>query len=248
MINTVHESTRPIVRARSRAAVKFSAVITLFNEEGNVEPLTRSLINSFRQHLEGVPFELVLSINGSQDRTGEIALELSREFDELTLVFIKKNRGYGGGTLAALAEARGDVIGFLDGDQQVSASDVAKVFKTALDGPYDLVKIRRHVRKDGILRVGQSRVFNMLFRLMFGGTSRDVNSKPKVLKREALKKMNLRSTDWFLDAEVMIEAVRLGLSVHEIPAVWEEREHGSSNIRLSSAVEFLKNMVRYRYG
>lgn len=247
MINTVYESTKKSP-SRARTAVQFSAVVTLYNEEGNIEPLTRSLIASFREHMAGIPFELVLAINGSEDRTGDIALKLAKEYDELTLVFIRTNLGYGGGTLAGLSEASGEVIGFLDGDQQVAPEVVARAFKLALTGPYDLVKIRRDVRKDGFARVVQSRVFNMIFRLMFGGSSRDVNSKPKVLKRKALQRMNLRSRDWFLDAEVMIEAIRLGLSVHEIPAVWEERKHGSSNIRLSSAAEFLKNMIRYRYG
>ena len=247
MNSTLTRSNAVSVR-RKTTAVDFSAVITLYNEEGNIEPLTRSLIASFRTHMKDIPFELVLVINGSEDRTGEIALELEKEFDELTLVMVKKNRGYGGGTLAGLANARGEVVGFLDGDQQVAAEDVARVFKACIEGPHDIVKILRVVRKDGPLRVFQSRCFNLLFRTLFGGTSKDVNSKPKVLKRQALEKMNLRSVDWFLDAEVMIEAVRLNLSVLELPVVWEEREHGSSNIRLSSAVEFFKNMIRYRYG
>lgn len=247
MHSTLTRSNAVEVR-RKATAVAFSAVITLYNEEGNIEPLTRSLIDSFRTHMAGIPFELVLVINGSEDRTGQIALELEKQFDELTLVMVKKNRGYGGGTLAGLANARGDVVGFLDGDQQVAAEDVARVFKACIEGKHDIVKILRVVREDGPLRVFQSRCFNALFRMLFGGTSRDVNSKPKVLKRKALERMNLRSTDWFLDAEVMIEAVRLNLSVLEIPVVWMEREHGSSNIRLSSAVEFFKNMIRYRYG
>ncbi len=246
MNSTLARSNSVSVR-RKATAVSFSAVITLYNEEGNIEPLTRSLIASFREHMKGIPFELVLVINGSEDRTGEIALELEKEFDELTLVIVKKNRGYGGGTLAGLDNARGDVVGFLDGDQQVAAEDVARVFSACINESHDLVKILRVVRKDGPLRVFQSRCFNTLFRLMFGGSSLDVNSKPKVLKRHALERMNLRSTDWFLDAEVMIEAVRLNLSVLEIPVVWQEREHGTSNIRLSSAVEFFKNMIRYKF-
>ncbi|PZM85340.1 MAG: glycosyltransferase family 2 protein [Candidatus Melainabacteria bacterium] len=247
MNSTLTRSNAVEVRRKS-TAVAFSAVITLYNEEGNIEPLTRSLIASFRTHMKDIPFELVLVINGSEDRTAEIALELEKEFKELTLVMVKKNRGYGGGTLAGLMNASGDVVGFLDGDQQVAAEDVARVFKACIESDYDIVKILRVVRGDGPLRAFQSRCFNTLFRLMFGGKSLDVNSKPKVLKRAALERMNLRSTDWFLDAEVMIEAVRLNLSVMEIPVTWLEREHGNSNIRLSSAVEFFKNMIRYKYG
>lgn len=90
--------------------------------------------------------------------------------------------------------------------------------------------------------------YNALFRLMFGARSKDINAKPKVFKREALERLKLSARDWFIDAEAMIQAERLALSIKEIPIVFAARKHGSSNVRFSTMVEFLKNMWKYRHG
>jgi glycosyltransferase involved in cell wall biosynthesis len=224
----------------------FSAVITLYNEEKNVEPLTRNLMAAFKQELSGRPFELVLVLNGPQDNTPEIARRLANEFSEISLVNLEENQGYGGGLLAGLSAARGATVGIFDGDEQIESADVAKIFSTSLSTSYDLVKAKRTGREDGIQRLFVSSIFNTLFSIMFGRISADINGKPKVLKRAAYERLNLTATDWFIDAEIMIQAARLGLSVKEVPVVFRRRKAGSSNVRLETLSEFLKNMWNFK--
>ena len=50
------------------------------------------------------------------------------------------------------------------------------------------------------------------------------------------------------DAEIMIEARRKRLRVVEVPVPFLARERGKSNVRASTAWEFLRNMVRHRLG
>ncbi len=228
--------------------VEVSAVVTLFNEQENIEPLTRSLIPAFRACLGKTKFELVLVLNGPLDGTPEIASRLTREYPEITLMSVYPNRGYGGGLLAGISAARGQVVGYLDGDQQLDPEEVAYIFREAASTSTDLVKARRVSRHDGLLRLAISSVFNLLFRLMYGGAACDINAKPKVFKRATLEKLCLSSTDWFLDAEAMIKARRLALTVKEIPVDFGKRKFGSSNVRVVTLVEFLKNMWKYRNG
>lgn len=223
-----------------------SVVVTLFNEEGNVEAMTRNLIAAFRPVLKDVRLELVLVLNGSLDNTPQKARQLAKEFPEVVLVELATNQGYGGGIQAGLAAASGDVIGYTDADEQISAADAARVFQVALEGKYDLVKAVRGQREDGLQRRIVSTAYNGLFNVMFGFTSKDINAKPKVFQRQALKRMTLTSKDWFIDAEAMIGARRLGLVTHEVPIVFKARRHGSSNVRFSTILEFLKNMWKYR--
>jgi len=234
------------VKVGNSGHMLFSAVVTLYNEEGNVEPLTRHLISAFRQQFIDQQFELILVLNGPQDRTPAIAQNLASEFREITLVTMRENQGYGGGLLAGLSQARGEYVGYTDGDEQIDSQDVAKIFAAACAGSYDLVKVSRTVRQDGWQRLVVSSLFNLLFRLMFGGRSTDINGKPKVFRRSAFERLNLTATDWFLDAELMIQAQRLGLSMQEIPAVFKQRQKGASNVRLATLVEFLRNMWEFR--
>jgi hypothetical protein len=89
-------------------------------------------------------------------------------------------------------------------------------------------------------------VYNTLFKAMFGFICQDVNGKPKVLKPEALQRLTLTSTDWFIDAELMLSANKLGMSVEEVPVIFHKRPSGNSNVRLSTIIEFLQNMWNYK--
>lgn len=231
-----------------RRQPELSIVVTLYNEEENVEPFTTNLINIFRERLPDRQFELVLVLNGPRDRTGEIAVELEQRFSQIRLVSLQENRGFGGGIRAGLQAARADVIGFLDGDEQIAADDVVSIFSIALSDPCDIVKASRLERHDGLQRRMVSGAYNAIFRIMFGGVSKDINGKPKVLKKAALELLHLQSNDWFLDAELMIQARRKGLTIKEVPVVFRQRARGTSKVRASTLIEFLRNLLVYRCG
>ena len=225
-----------------------SVVATLYNEEENIRPLAENLISAFREKLSATTYEVVLVLNGPEDSTPEIAEELAAQFPEIVLVKLKDNQGFGGGLLAGLREARGQIIGFIDGDEQILAADVAKIFSIALTDQHDVVKAVRVKRHDGIQRLIVTTSYNILFGIMFGTKHKDINGKPKVFKRKILEALNLQSTDWFLDGEFMIKAKRQGLSVLEVPVVFQQRKRGSSNVRSSTVIEFFKNMLEYSRG
>ncbi|MBS1996598.1 MAG: glycosyltransferase, partial [Cyanobacteria bacterium SZAS LIN-2] len=164
------------------------------------------------------------------------------------LVELAQNQGYGGGIRAGLAAAKGQFIGYIDGDEQILAPDVARVFKAARASSADIVKVVRIIREDGLQRRVLTRVYNTLFKAMFGFICHDVNGKPKVLKPEALRKLSLSSSDWFIDAELMLSAHKNGMTVEEVPVTFHKRPGGASNVRLSTIFEFLRNMYNYRTG
>jgi glycosyltransferase involved in cell wall biosynthesis len=244
----VAEASQQAGEPTSKQIPTVSVVVTLYNEEDNVEPMTRNMISALKEALQNIGFELVLVLNGPLDATPQRAKALALEFPEVTLVELAQNQGYGGGIQAGLKSARGEFVGYTDADEQISASDSASIFHTALAGKYDLVKAIRNQRADGLQRRVISTIYNGLFNLLFGFTSIDINAKPKVFRREAFQRLNLKSRDWFIDAEAMIQAKRLGFSIHEVPIVFAARRHGSSNVRFSTIIEFLKNMWKYHHG
>ena len=93
-----------------------------------------------------------------------------------------------------------------------------------------------------------SLVYNVLFRILFPSSAkfRDINSKPKVMTREAYEEMDLASNDWFTDAEIMIEAIRNRLSVGEVSTIFLANERRASFVPPSAILEFLRNLVWYR--
>ncbi len=75
-----------------------------------------------------------------------------------------------------------------------------------------------------------------------------MNGQPKGLTRSAHERLDLRTDDWFTDAEILLKAKELGLRVVEVPVRFHPRRAGGSNVGLGTVWEFLVNMARWRLG
>lgn len=226
-------------------AVDFSIVIPLYNEEECAEKCVTEIIRGLDRDFGGA-YELILVVNGSTDRTPEICQRLADCYPCVRTVAAKRNLGYGGGIIAGLRTAAGTYVGFMCGDGQVSPEDLATVMRELATGAWDLVKARRISRADGILRRVNSVAYNGLFWLALGTRSRDINAMPKLWRRDVMPLLDPTSTDWFIDAELMVKACYRGLRVREVPVRYLERVGGHSVVRLSTVFQFLRNAAAAR--
>jgi hypothetical protein len=126
--------------------------------------------------------------------------------------------------------------------------DLIKVFNEATKNKLDLVKTYRTKRGDGIKRKLLSYCYNICFSLLFPGVnSSDINSKPKIFSREAYKKLDLKSNDWFIDAEIMIQAKRNNFKIKEIPTSFLGLKGSRKSFVNSITIfEFIRNLIVYR--
>lgn len=225
---------------------EISLVMPCYNEEDVVEATVADLFDAFEKG--GHVLELVAVDNGSTDRTGEILNGLARGPRRILVPRVAVNQGYGNGLLAGLRAATAPWVGILCADGQVEAADVVKLFEIAQRSrDPKLVKVRRRFRMDGWKRKVTSIVYNGVITVLFPGLgSIDINGNPKILPRDFLERMQLESRDWFLDAEIMIKARRLGLPVFELNVLGQMREGGASNVRLSTLWEFVVNLALWR--
>jgi len=223
---------------------RVSIVIPFFNEEENVEPVVTGLLAA----LTGGDFDvdLVCVQNGSRDRTGEILARLGQTNPRITIVNIATNRGYGFGVRQGLTTATGTIIGYSDGDGQAQPADVIRVLGSMRT--HRAAKAIRIIRNDGWQRRFVSAIFNALFHFLFRVRPRDANAKPKFFHKEDLTKLALESDDFFIDTEVMIKVEALGITWAEEPIEFCKRVGGASSVRLSSIMEFLYNLLRWRFG
>jgi glycosyltransferase involved in cell wall biosynthesis len=209
-----------------------------------IEPLHELLVNAH------VDFELVLVANywpGQRDPTPAVARAFARTHDHARVVAEPKEGAMGWDMRCGLEHARGDHLVIMDGDAQNPVEDALLIFRRIRASNADVMKGRRVRREDGPYRRFVSLAFNLLFAAVFRTRGLwDINGKPKALTRAAYSKMNLRSDDWFIDAEIVLQARGLGLRVEEMPVVFHENEERSSFVHLSAIWEFLRNMTRFR--
>ena len=76
----------------------------------------------------------------------------------------------------------------------------------------DLVSAYRFDRTgEGYTRAVYTFFYNLLIRTMFGVKARDINFAFKLVRRNVLDSVDLRSEGSFIDAELIIRAIRSGL-------------------------------------
>jgi glycosyltransferase involved in cell wall biosynthesis len=226
---------------------ELSIVIPCYNEADVIRNTTYRLVESFRR--KNINLELVLVDNGSTDETEKIIDEMIAQGLPIVKSKVNVNQGYGKGVLYGLQACMGKFVGFTCADGQVEAEDVVRVYEIAHNSKTPkLVKVRRRFRMDGMIRKIISIIYNAITIVMFGRIgSIDVNGNPKILPYEYLKRMNLQSKDWFLDAEVMIKAKRLGLEVYEFNVMAQMRGGGKSHVRPQTCWEFIVNLLKCRF-
>jgi glycosyltransferase involved in cell wall biosynthesis len=209
-----------------------------------VEPLHCDLAES------GVAFEVVLVGNyneGQADRTPEVVRALAGELDRVRTVIMPKQGAMGWDMRTGLDAAAGEYLVVIDGDAQNPVTDVIRMYREMRRTGADVMKGRRIARFDGLYRRFVSNVYNSVFMALFHTRGLwDINGKPKGLTRAAYERIELKSDDWFIDAEIVLAARREGLRVNELPVVFNRNEERASFVRADAILEFLRNMARAR--
>ena len=97
-----------MVEASEWTPRSISIVVPVFNEEENAEPLVRSIERAVRPL--GLPFEVVIVDDGSDDGTIRRLRALVSSIPELVVVCLRRNFGQTLALQAGFDRARGDVI------------------------------------------------------------------------------------------------------------------------------------------
>lgn len=209
-------------------------------------------LNAVIEQLDAVTadWEIVLVGNyipESGDQTPEVVKAIAAKHPKIKAVVKPKEGWMGWDARLGMQACSGNILGIIDGDEQMIAEDIPKAFKMLTSGDYDLVKPYRAIRHDPWIRRVNSSCYNLIYNLLFPGYPiRDVHAKPKLFKREAFSKLVLTANDWFFDAEIMIQARRHRFRLGEFPTVFHRAVHRKSFVRFDAIFEFVSNLIRAR--
>ena len=224
-----------------------SFVVPCYNEEDIIGYTLQRLRSAFDK--AGYALELVVVDNGSADRTGEIIGEFAACHDGVICHRVAVNEGYGWGDLNGLPLCTAPWMGIIPADGQVDAEDVVRLYEAVVttDGNV-LGKVRRRFRMDGLYRKFVSTSYNLFVRMLWPSLeSIDINGSPKLLPREAIMNMGLKSKGWLLDPEIMIKAHYMGMRVMEFNVFSRMRGNGVSHVKVMTCWEFLRSLLTFRF-
>src|ERR1041384_4286636 len=227
----------------------FSLVVLCYRSGQSIIPFVERLQRTLSRC--NFSWELVLVgnyIEGSDDETPEVVKKLAAGSDNIRTVIRPKQGMMGWDMRTGLDAARGTYLGVIDGDGQFPPeSIIACLIKAELEN-LDLTKTYRVLRDDGLHRRIISWIYNGLFKLLFGLAVRDINSKPKIIRGDKYPLLQLKSDDWFADAEIVIRARELGFKIGETPVHFRSNDLRGSFVKPAALWEFTANLFRYRFG
>lgn len=214
---------------------ELSVVITVRDEQDNIEPLLESVRNA----LAGIDYEVVLVDDGSTDKTKQQILEHA---DERTiLVELRKNYGQSTAMTAGIDYSHGKYVALLDGDLQNDPTDIPAMLDLLKKEDWDVVAGNRKNRKDGfILRKLPSTIANALIRRMTGVYIKDYGCTLKVFKREIAEELGLYGE---LHRFIPVLAKLQGARITQVDVKHHPRIHGKSKYGINRTFKVMSDLI-----
>ncbi|MGK0218017.1 MAG: glycosyltransferase involved in cell wall biosynthesis [Planctomycetota bacterium] len=168
-----------------RSAGGVTLVVPAYDEENGIEGVVERLAA-----LElGVPFELLVVNDGSEDATGERLEELSKRFPVLRVIEHPINRGYGAALKTGFAAAKHDVVVITDADGTYPEDRIKDLLARIDDGAEMAIgaRIGANVHIPLIRRPAKN-VLRLLASYLAGRKIPDLNSGLRAFRRELVMK------------------------------------------------------------
>ena len=216
--------------------LKFSVVIPVFNEEGNLEVL-HTRLTKVLESLGGT-YEIIFVDDGSTDGSFQILRDLHQKDGNVKAIGFARNFGQHPAIMAGFDSAQGEVIVTLDADLQNPPEEVPKLL-VKLDEGYDVVFGVLQRRKHSAFRkAGSSFAKWVLARLLPVDTTN--LSGFRVLKSDVVDQLKqLGEKSKFLDGLLCWMGFRIGT----VEVEHHERRAGKTKYSLFKLISLWSDMV-----
>lgn len=214
-----------------------SLVIPMFNEELNIEHALACAIEALDRY--SGDWEILVVDDASTDRSAEIVARESAAEPRIRMVRHPVNRKLGASLKTGFAAATKELVLYMDADLPFDPEAIGPAIRAMRVTRADLIAGYRLDRTgEGLRRTIYSYLYNSLIGILFGWPHRDINFSFKLIRREVLEAIELRSEGSLIDAELIVKAKNLGFSIQQFGLDYFPRTHGSST--LSSPAVILK--------
>ncbi len=206
-----------------------SLVIPMYNEELNIEHAVRAAVESLEKYAGR--YEVLIVNDASTDASPRLAESLAGANPHIRVLHHEKNRRLGGTIRTGFAAARMDLVFYMDADIPFDPDVLGRAMRAMHLTGADMIAAYRHDRKmEGLKRAIYTTVYNWLIGMLFGWPHRDINFSFKLMKREVLEAVELRSEGSLIDAELVVKAKNRGFTIQQIGIDYFPRTRGESHL------------------
>lgn len=217
--------------------MKLSVVIPAYNEALSL-PET---VNAFYAELSSnnIEHELLVVNDNSKDNTIEVITQLQQSVPTLRTVFNPPpHNGFGYAIRKGLENFKGDCVAIVMADLSDSPADLVKFYNAFVEQKVDCVfgdrwgkggKVIDYPKKKLYLNRFVNRILSIVFKMRY----RDTTNAFKLYSKQAIEGLKpFMSPHFNLTVELPLKAIVRGYSYTIVPNSWQNRKHGTSNLKI----------------
>jgi hypothetical protein len=231
LIETAAKNFKPIM-----------VVIPAYNEADNL----RFVLPKIPLNIGGVEVGVLVVDDGSVDNTPQVVEEHSQ-------VVVSNLINRGGGAALRLGydifkHSDVTICVTMDADGQHQPEDIEKLVSPILDNEFDVVigsRILGTREKDNPIRIAGVHIFSAIISSLIGQRITDPSSGFRAFKMDKISSIDLYE-DQYHTSELIIDAVKKGLRIKEVPITILKRKYGKSKKGrdLKYGLYFVKTIIK----
>jgi glycosyltransferase involved in cell wall biosynthesis len=215
----------------------------MFNEEENIEHAIDCGVSALE--LYGGDYEILIVDDASTDGSAAIVHRLAAANPRIRVLGHPVNRKLGGSLKTGFAAATRDLVVYMDADLPFDPGVIGSAIRALEVTRTDVIAGYRLDRTaEGLRRTIYSYLYNSLIGFLFGWPHRDINFSFKLLRREVLEAVELRSEGSLIDAELIVKAKNLGFQIQQLGLDYFPRSRGTSTLSSPSVIlKILRELI-----
>ena len=229
--------------------MRLSVIIPVYNEEQTIDEV---IARVSAVDLPQVEKEIVIANDGSTDGTRRIID--ARQWPTGAPVHVYHspiNLGKGAAVRIGLTFATGDVLLVQDADLELDPSEYGRLLEPLTSGRADVVYGSRFLgqnrRIPGRTRAA-NRLLTWLTNVLYGGKLTDMETAYKVMKREALQGIRLRTVGFDIEPELTAKLLLAGRRIVEVPISYNPRtQEEGKKMRWIDGVDAIYTLLKCRF-
>lgn len=192
----------------------------------------------------------IIVVDGhSEDETKKITISEGVQY------ILDGGIGKGEAVRRGFKKATGEIIVVFDADGSPSEKDIPKLIAPIVNNQADLVVGSRRtggsfdasISLEGILRTAGSDCLALLVNKKFNTNLTDILFSFRAIRKSMVRNLKLKSNGFDIEQEAIVEALRNGYRVLEVPIRENARQWGKSKLATIMGVRLLLSLLKELY-
>ncbi len=226
-----------------------SIILPCYNEADHLENSIRLLQKESKKFK--FDFEFIFVEDKSTDNTRKLLKNLELELKNAQFIYHDTNKGRGAAVKTGFAASKGDNVGFIDIDMEISPRYIPQ-FIDALD-VFDVAIANRKYYSDSVVRAlirdTLSKYYKNLNKKILKHSFSDTEAGYKFFRKSTLEEFFKTKTNdhWFWDTEFVMHCFNSKLNVIEIDVEFLRDNTKKSTVNvIADSIHYLNQLRKYK--